>query len=103
MTAFETTRRDLAMVPDWAMVPVSWQSVTAGDAVLSGVDGLVWHVVRISKHYATAIVSLAHAGREHVAEVDLDAAVHVLENSTGFRRSQYSGTEPVRLRTPKTR
>jgi hypothetical protein len=102
MTAFESTRRDLAMIKDLAWVPMNWSAVTAGDTVLSGKDGMSWHVVSIEKMATHAVVRLVQGKRQAVAEVDQADAVHVLEDSTGWRRAEFEGSAPVRSRKKKT-
>lgn len=97
MTVFDTTRRDLAVLRDCVMVPAPWNRITGGDTV-RGRDGLNWHVVKVEKHYATALVRLQHAQREAVVEVQLDDAVHVLDDSTGVRFTEHEGGVPVRQR-----
>lgn len=89
MSAVESTRRDLPVQRDWVMVPVGWSRITPGDVVLSGRDGLTWHVVGIERHYATALVRLSHGTRQEVAEVGLDDPVHVLDDSTGQRYTEH--------------
>lgn len=97
MTVFDTTRRDLPGSYGWAFIPVNWDAITVGDTVLWR-EGLVWQVVNVEKHYATAMVRLKHAAREGVVEVTLGEAVLVLQDETAWRRTEFEGGTPVRQR-----
>jgi hypothetical protein len=94
MSTVATTRRDLALIQGWVMVPVTWQQITVGDTIL-GNDGETRYVVSIQKHFETAIVRVAHGGATQVGEKRLDEPVHVLEDSTGHRLAEHRGDPAV--------
>lgn len=99
MTVFDTTRRDLAAVYDWAFIPMNWDKVTEGDTVLSGKDGMTWQVAGPpDKQHDVVTVRLQSGRREWVGDVPRYDGVHVLEDPTGWRRTEYEGGTPVRQR-----